>query len=170
MGRIIFCSNYGSAINAEASDITISSGSRIQFFNNTGFDGGAISLHGPSRLQLNKNTSVGFLSNKAINTGGAIYQMDEEVRPWKLCTIVEDDRSEEHGTINLHFNNNFAEVGGNSIFASSIPFGECSSAMALNLRSCNGNLKYPPSMNVEGMKLRHFTKFSKEIKIKALLK
>ena len=30
MGRIIFCSNYGSAINAEASDITISSGSTIQ--------------------------------------------------------------------------------------------------------------------------------------------
>ena len=67
--------------------------------------------------------------------------MDEEVRPWKLCTIVEDDRSEEPATINLHFNNNF--VGGNSIFASSIPFGECPSTMALHLTSCNGNLKYP---------------------------
>ena len=68
---------------------------------------------------------------------------------------------------------NFAEVGGNSIFASSIPFGECSSAMALHLRSCNGNLKYPTNVTFNecgGNEIETFHQVFKRNKDKGSLK
>lgn len=45
----------------------------VLFERNTGFRGGAVSMYGNSKFHLKENSSLVFLGNECLETGGAMY-------------------------------------------------------------------------------------------------
>ena len=72
-GKVNFTKNFDSAVQLYSSELEISSGSDISFISNSGYCGGAISLHGFASLYLSDSISVTFTNNSAFYRGGAIY-------------------------------------------------------------------------------------------------
>ena len=135
VGANIFSHNKGSAIYLLTSDIIFIPGSRVQFQNNIGQDGGAIALYPKSTLKLSQNVSITFRENEAIR-GGAIFKKDEDNSPF-LCTIQDKNGTDKNISRHLYFLSNLASQGGKSIFSSS-----------LNLRSCRTNILIRTSCQV----------------------
>ena len=71
-GRTVFNYNQGSAMYLSSCKIQFESGSHVSFTNNSGYDGGAVVLFGASVLYVNDNSTIRFVSNKAVRRGGAI--------------------------------------------------------------------------------------------------
>ena len=70
-GNTHFESNTGTALLAASSVVTFLEGSDVQFWNNSGEFGGALSLVGFSLLQYEDNITFNFTDNMAT-LGGAI--------------------------------------------------------------------------------------------------
>ena len=72
---IVFCSNtangYGGAIGSHDSHLYL--GGFVQFYNNSANYGGAMMLHGISKLILNPSLTIHFIQNSASQKGGVIY-------------------------------------------------------------------------------------------------
>ena len=72
-GTVNFTNNNGSALVLVSSVAIFKPCTNVTFYNNSGFDGGAIALIGFSVLTLSDNMSLILSNNKAIRCGGAIY-------------------------------------------------------------------------------------------------
>ncbi len=124
-GKIVFERNNQSALYLFSSIVEIANNSCVLFKQNSGYQGGAISMIGPSSVFINDNVRITFDSNSASYRGGAIYHgalTDRSQSPIAKCFIkyagdYTKDVSERN--ISLLFINNSilgAKVRGQSIF------------------------------------------------------
>ena len=116
----VFHSNLATAILAARSTVYITG--TVEFFNNTGYEGGALGLHGSSLVSLTQNnTYINFTQNSASNVGGAIFVRKDFVpytQPFpKPCFLKVEEGVQNNSFI---FINNTAVNGGNSIYGDSI--------------------------------------------------
>ena len=72
-GTLNFTSNNGSALALISSVAVFQTNTNVVFYNNSGLNGGAISLIGFSSLMLNESMSLILSNNHATKCGGAIY-------------------------------------------------------------------------------------------------
>ena len=102
-------------IVAESTQIHFKDNATITFCNNSGLNGGALSLFTESRLHFNatySNITLCFKNNTA-QIGGAIYVEDSGYR--NITSVFKLECEPEN--VNLVFNeNNFAPFGGNQIY------------------------------------------------------
>ena len=123
-GRTIFNYNQGSAMYLSSCKIHFESGSHVSFTNNSGYDGGAIVILGASVLYVKDNSTMNFVSNKAVRRGGAIMYFSYSERHFialKSCFIEYVGQTDiiAERMIQLNFTNNKAEFG-EAIFASTL--------------------------------------------------
>ena len=107
-----FSFNFGTVIQAIQSDITLEG--HILFNNNTGINGGAIMLIGDSLIHLTQGLRANFTNNKALSSGGAIYDLSSTFDKTH-CTFQVNIT--QHDDIAVLFENNKAAVTGNSVFS-----------------------------------------------------
>ena len=114
-----FNNNYGSVINAYASDIYLSGD--ITFRNNSATQGAALLLRSNSHLILAENSTILFQNNRAFLDGGAIHA-DEAGTDNYICVLQVDSDEKRWYNVNLNvtFDNNIAYRSGHSIFAAPI--------------------------------------------------
>ena len=123
-GEVDFSANTGSALTATKSIIYIDSQSNVRFSNNTGINGGAISLEGFASLLVSHNVTILFEKNHALNYGGAIYSViinDHMLFTKAACPI--NFKKVHHRTdpsVHIHFIDNTANISGQSIYLSSL--------------------------------------------------
>ena len=98
----MFKDNIGSAISVSGSNL-IFEGLNI-FTNNSGINGGALSLDGDTLIVLEEDTQIYFYNNTALYAGGAIYQVG--------CFVLFRGHN-----MSLLFHNNTATFAGTDIFA-----------------------------------------------------
>ena len=112
---ILFSQNEGGGIVAESTQIHFKDNATIIFRNNSGINGGALSLFTESRLHFNatySNITLCFENNTA-KIGGAIYVEDSGYR--NISSVFKLECEPEN--VNLVFNEyNFASFGGNQIY------------------------------------------------------
>ena len=120
-GRTTFRNNIGSAVYLSASILEFSEGSMVLFDNNAGHNGGAISMHASSVIHLNNDSIFYFTNNRAYATGGAISTsvIAALQSTYRNCFIQSVSR-EYLTNSTVHFKGNHANIGGHSIFASSL--------------------------------------------------
>ena len=105
-----FHSNRGTALYIQSSNISFEG--NITFFNNTGYDGGAIYISGLSFLTASQHsdyTSIMFKDNYAEHTGGAILVATSNSLGVTKCFLKDC-------ALNLFFTNNTARLGGNDVY------------------------------------------------------
>ena len=110
-----FSFNYGTVIRAIRSDITLEG--HIIFHNNTGINGGAIMLTGDSVIYLTRGLQANFTNNKALSSGGAIY---DHSSPFDKIHCIFQVNTTQYDDIAVLFENNKATVTGNSVFSSKL--------------------------------------------------
>ena len=110
-----FSFNYGTVIEAIRSDITLEG--HVVFNNNTGIKGGAIMLIGNSVIYLTQGLQVNFTNNRALSSGGAIYDLSSTFDKTH-CTFQVN--ATQHDDIAVLFENNIATVTGNSVYSSKL--------------------------------------------------
>ena len=71
---VTFQEHTETALHMTESSLTFLPGTHTHFLNNSGIQGGAISLYGSSSLCMFPNTTLTFRHNRAQTLGGAIYQ------------------------------------------------------------------------------------------------
>ena len=110
-----FCnSSTDSSLIAISSEIHFHG--NIVFKNNTGYNGGALTLIGGSRIVLMTQTVVLFIENHATHAGGALMVYDQSLCFTEHC-FYSDHKIKD---IKLVFENNTAEYAGDAIFGGSI--------------------------------------------------
>ena len=105
-----FHSNQGTALDIQNSNISFEG--NITFFNNTGYDGGAMFISGQSFLTASNHsdyTSITFKDNYAEHTGGAILVAVRNTLGVTKCFL-------KGCVLHLFFLNNTARLGGNDIY------------------------------------------------------
>ena len=147
-GVSAFTANQKSAISSYYSNITLSG--TVLFINNTGIRGGAMALYS-STLNIAPSTNISFISNSALETGGAIY-VDPSLIPHQLLLIMEYDSFPEPASEDIRprcfyqllhcndsakytisFSNNSAVNGGDDIYGASLHFYQGSESGRCNL-------------------------------------
>ena len=119
-----FNNNVATAIFAISSHLFFEG--NISFSNNTGQNGGALSLCTNSIIFLFPNTYVYFYNNHARNAGGAIYVQQECALFGTYCffqPVLPFSASLSHlpvANISLHFDNNTAGRAGDALYGGSI--------------------------------------------------
>ena len=109
----VFANRHETAITAYASSITLSG--QVSFVNNTGTKGGAIALYSSS-LNIARNTSVYFYSNKVREVGGAIF-VSATYNPFETdCFYRLLNYTNSSEAYSLTFEANTAEKGGDHIY------------------------------------------------------
>ena len=108
-----FSFNYGTVIQAIRSDITLEG--HIVFHNNTSNNGGAIMLIGDRLIHLTRGLRANFTNNKALSSGGAIYDHSSTFDKTHCIFQVT-----QYDDIAVLFENNKATVTGNSVFSSKL--------------------------------------------------
>ena len=112
-----FTGNAGSAIQAYLSEITLSG--NVTFRNNAANRGGAILLF-LCYLNIQRDTQVYFYNNSATTVGGAIVVEQHIFSQTPRCFYQIDSTCTEDCNIQLEFNNNKAQKGGNSLYGASL--------------------------------------------------
>ena len=107
--------NIGTVVKAIRSDITLEG--HIVFHNNTGINGGAIMLIGDSVIYLTQGLQANFINNKALSSGGAIYDLSS---PFDKTHCTFQVNTTQYNDITVLFENNKATVTGNSVFSSKL--------------------------------------------------
>ena len=110
-----FSFNYGTIIEAIQSDITLEG--HIVFNNNAGINGGAIMLIGDSLIHLTQGLQANFTNNRALSSGGAIYDLSS---PFDKTHCTFQVSTTQYNNIAVIFKNNKATVTGNSVFSSKL--------------------------------------------------
>ena len=120
---------YGGAVYARDSQI-ITTGQKLSFVENKGYDGGAMALAAGSTIYLNANSSITFVRNHASHYGGAIYYVDdytedfESPKSLSVCFygifssgILQDIPNYIKSThISIQLHNNTAGFAGSAIY------------------------------------------------------
>ena len=122
---INFHNNSGTALYLfDASAVTVNC-SQVNFTNNTGTNGGGVTLIGSSNLKLAPGTHLNFTNNKALGFGGAIYYYSTSPSllyshscfiDYYISGIVPGNWS----GVNIHFAGNMALVFGHAIYATTL--------------------------------------------------
>lgn len=123
-GRMTFNNNKYTALKMTSGRIRLLEGTQAYFGSNEGNEGGAIAMYGSSALVGNKNCHLHFDNNSAMSVGGGILYGPIEQREFlegKSCFLqyagLEKNLTKRNFT--LLFTNNFAQLGGSSIYATS---------------------------------------------------
>ena len=136
-GDVTFADSEFSSISAVSSAITLSG--IISFLNNTGINGGAMTLYS-STLNIAPNTSVYFYNNTATETGGAIYvDYDGHQFPspyYLLCFYRLLDYEADSNWYNIIFCNNSATMGGDHVYGALMHSSNCYIALPSQDPSC----------------------------------
>ena len=125
-----FLLNNGSALYLGSCLVTFDEYSVVNFFNNSGYNGGAI-YQLASEMYVSNNSRVYFNHNTAYDKGGAIFQHSFDIHVFdysKTCFIdyVDEEEDIDKRNISVEFLYNEAGTGndvpgyGHSIFASSL--------------------------------------------------
>ena len=112
-GNTHFESNTGTALLAASSVVTFVEGSDVQFWNNSGEFGGALSLVGFSLLQYEDNITFNFTDNMAT-LGGAInvHSSDQHLNVASYnCFLLFANLFERPINVTFYFHNNSALLG-----------------------------------------------------------
>lgn len=122
-GNTTFYSNIGSALVLLSSKVLFCTGSVTHFTNNSGYNGGAISMQGFSQIQYEDEANFYFVNNTAAFLGGAIYVENWEQQIFLSTTCFLEFYSNSRNnytTINseFHFDGNKGDHS-NSLFISS---------------------------------------------------
>lgn len=122
---VLFESNYGSAFVMSSASAEILENSNVSFVNNTGRNGGAISMHGLSSIIIHDSTTLEFVGNKAIFEGGALFVSSNDLQGYLLsrrCFILYDgyytDISKRRIQFTFKGNKAFSNIG-HDVYASS---------------------------------------------------
>lgn len=124
-GIISFDSNFYTALLINSGQIVFQENAHINFINNTGIRGGAISLNGFSSILINDNSTVNFLNNSATEYGGAIFYYPIEQREFfegRVCFLKYSgipNTPVENRNIIFVFSGNSASISGSSIYSTS---------------------------------------------------
>lgn len=118
-GRTVFCDNKGSALYLVSSIAEFSHDSDVNFSNNKGFVGGAITLLGFSAISVRDNSNFLFADNSAKEKGGAIAAVTinkKDLIDTQACFILYsgDTHTVVERNINFTFRNNTAGEHGRS--------------------------------------------------------
>ncbi|XP_064400825.1 uncharacterized protein LOC135346975 [Halichondria panicea] len=126
----------GSVLSYNSPGAVLVSGGKIyfrghlEFSDNLSFRGGAIALFDYTLLHIFEGSRIKFMRNHALTNGGAIYANSIGTGALDVCVfqIVGSHRistPEEVGLLdlNIKFESNYADIAGNSIYAS--PLYEC---------------------------------------------
>ena len=124
-GYMCFHFNNGTALAVVGTIVTISDQTNLEFKDNSGSNGGAISLLGIATLIIGKGTSFLFANNFARLNGRAIFNNyigKEDLRSSVKCFLQYADPFENPKTWDTHFtfDSNRAGKLGQSIFSSTI--------------------------------------------------
>ncbi|XP_064400727.1 uncharacterized protein LOC135346882 isoform X2 [Halichondria panicea] len=124
-GYMCFHFNNGTALAVVGTIVTISDQTNLEFKNNSGSNGGAISLLGIATLIIGKGTSFLFANNLARLNGGAIFNKyigKEDLRSSVKCFLQYADPFENPKTWDTKFTFDSNQAGklGQSIFSSTI--------------------------------------------------
>ena len=95
----------------------------VSFYNNTGENGGAISLSNNVPLHFDNSCTVEFSSNVATGYGGAIYNdggPSTKERGYYPCTIIFIADSFGNVSSSITFTDNHAHQGGHAVYATPI--------------------------------------------------
>lgn len=112
-----FVNNNSTALWVDKSNVVL--GGNIVFTNNTATRGGGISLL-YSYLFPEPYTKLSFIENHALEVGGGIYIQEElsptGIHPCFLQPNIPHSMQPNESGIQLHFENNSAEIAGTSIY------------------------------------------------------
>ena len=112
-----FQENVGSAISASRASLNFDS-CHVEFINNTGVNGGAVTLMELAAMNFSNETSVLFKNNYALNNGGAVYSVindDHMLFSRAGCPFVFTDNCSF-----ITFDENNASNRGQAIYLSSL--------------------------------------------------
>ena len=96
------------------------------FERNVGFNGGGMLLSDSSYMYLTPNTTISFIDNHALSTGGGIYVSGQSLQSIPDCffqlnlKLLEDNSL--LNTTEIYFENNTAETAGSAIYGGSVDF------------------------------------------------
>ena len=113
-----FCNNSGSVICLKSSHLYLNG--HVSFFNNKASKGPALYVDNDSSVKFNISNKIKFHNNTAGKYGGAIYVEEKEnTRSFnsdqQQC-VFSITNSESHNATAVHFRNNSAKYGRNSIW------------------------------------------------------
>ena len=118
-GTNVFYNNTGTPIEAYQNPMQVSG--QLTFQDNTGYQGGALSLQ-YSTLHIENHTIINLLSNSAMDTGGAMYVKSIVDIGNNLCfyQLNVSAQSLEYYQIKVSFINNSATNGGEAIYGAAL--------------------------------------------------
>ena len=128
-----FVDNIGTAISAVQSNVIFEG--NITFRNNTGTNGGALFFCEDSAMFLRNDTSIHFIDNHALHSGGAIYAQDQCLTDPYRCFFLYENLQ----TISLHFENNTANYAGNVLYGGIVDEMSCPFHKLTNTHNTNFN-------------------------------
>ena len=116
-GVTTFEGNNGTALYLSGSVAIFNASSQVTFSNNSGMNGGAVSLMGRSYFLLNGSSDFTFANNRARQLGGGLYFKSSDDNSRQPCFIYRDQYTKRS---RFNFSGNYASTGrGHHIFASS---------------------------------------------------
>ena len=116
-GVTTFEGNNGTALYLSGSIAIFSASSQVVFYNNSGINGGAVSLMGRSYFLLDGASNFSFVNNRARQFGGGLYFKSSDDNKRQPCFIYRDNYTKKS---HFNFSDNHASTGqGHHIFASS---------------------------------------------------
>ena len=147
-GTAKFSSSEFSAVLLVSGIIEFQTGSNVLFWNNTGYNGGAIAMYSFSKVIFNPDLFVNFSRNHAINSGGAIYYKTSDqhtlLRGSTECFLKNRACTKKNislvNSTKVFFEKNTAEVDGEAIYSQG--FNSCYTMYRLTAGD-----KYPFSMS-----------------------
>ena len=120
---VSFSENFGSAIVATTSQVSILKDTEVHFIKNKAENGGAIALIGFSILKLYSGSHVIFEANAASELGGAVYATSSHqahfIFSHKCFFSYEEFLHPDNWNTTLNFTNNTAHFG-NDIYTDSL--------------------------------------------------
>ena len=159
---IVFCGvttfegNNGTALYLSGSVAIFNASSQVTFSNNTGTNGGAVSLMGQSYFLLNGSSNFSFANNRARQLGGGLYFKSSDDNSRQPCFIYQDNYTKRS---RFNFSDNYASTGrGHHIFASS--FISCNiycPGTHKTIYDCIGMFYFNPDINTTATLPTHYS-------------
>ena len=120
-----FNKNIGTALVLFTSYIDVKDKCNVNFTQNTGWRGGAVSLLASSWIKVGENTTVVFDGNQADELGGAIYTeliSEHKVEAQWNCFIqfTKPSVPPDDWSTKIIFQQNYASLGGHSIYVTTL--------------------------------------------------
>ena len=124
-GYVEFTKNIGSALVLFTSYAHVISGGIVNFTQNEGWRGGAISLLASSWIKVEESTNIVFDGNYADEIGGAMYVeliSEHKIVPQWNCFFQFSDPSisPDNWKTKVQFQQNYAFLGGHAIYVTSL--------------------------------------------------